>query len=143
MSKNVFAKMSNEELCAIIFNLKSQLVEARFKMSSGELSKVNVFSQIRKSIACIFTELTNRGYNATICMNDVILYDIKNTKNKPVVIKNKKIKEIIANQQSHAMKKNAKKTVVDSQKKVVDPKIMVKPIVETKISEKINKEVKK
>lgn len=107
MSKKLFADMSNEELCAIISNLKTQLVEARFKMSSGELTKVNVFSQIRKSIARIFSELTNRGYSASLSSDSVILYDLKNTKNKPIIVSGKKIKEIIAKQQLEAKKKIA------------------------------------
>ncbi|MBQ6970092.1 50S ribosomal protein L29 [bacterium] len=107
MSKKLFADMSNEELCAIISNLKTQLVEARFKMSSGELTKVNVFSQIRKSIARIFSELTNRGYSASLSTDSVILYDLKNTKNKPIIVSGKKIKEIIAKQQLEAKKKIA------------------------------------
>ena len=107
MSKKLFADMSNEELCAIISNLKTQLVEARFKMSSGELTKVNVFSQIRKSIARIFSELTNRGYSASLSTDSVILYDLKNTKNKPIIVSGKKIKEIITKQQLEAKKKIA------------------------------------
>lgn len=108
MSKKLFADMSNEELCAIISNLKAQLVEARFKMSSGELTKVNVISQIRKSIARIFSELTNRGYSASLSMDSVVLYDLKNTKNKPIIVSGKKIKEIIAKQQLEAKKKITK-----------------------------------
>lgn len=136
MSKKMFADMSNEELCAIISNLKSQLVEARFKMSSGELTKFNVFKQIRKSIARIFSELNNRGFNATLSLDNVILYDIKNPKNKPVVISAKKIKEIIAKQQVEAKKKLATKSTKQTAEKA-------KPAAKEIIKQEPAKEVKK
>lgn len=89
-----FAKMSNEELCAIAARLKFQLVEARFKMSSGEIEKLNVISQIRKTIAKIFTELTNRGYKVSIGSHGVTMYDIAKG-NKPISIDPKKLQELM------------------------------------------------
>lgn len=71
-----FAKMPNEELCAIALRLKSQLVEARFKMASGEIEKISVVKQIRKTIAKVFTELTNRGYKVSIGAHGVTMYEI-------------------------------------------------------------------
>ena len=141
MSKNVFANMSNEELCAIISNLKSQLVEARFKMSSGDLTKVNVFTQIRKSIARVFGELTNRGFNVSISMDNVVLYDLKNTRNKPIVVSGKKIKEIIAKQQADAKKKLAKVTTVKPENATINKTKQVAKKVP--INEEPAKEVKK
>lgn len=101
-----FAKMSNEELCAIAARLKFQLVEARFKMSSGEIEKVNVVSQIRKTIARIFTELTNRGYKVSIGSHGVTMYDIAKG-NKPVALDPKKLQELMDKDEKE--KKQAKK----------------------------------
>ena len=102
-----FAKMSNEELCAIAARLKFQLVEARFKMSSGELEKVNVVSQIRKTIAKIFTELTNRGYKVSIGSHGVTMYDIAKG-NKPVPLDPKKLQTLMEKEEKKDTKKQAK-----------------------------------
>lgn len=102
-----FAKMSNEELCAIAARLKFQLVEARFKMSSGELEKINVVNQIRKTIARIFTELTNRGYKVSIGSHGVTMYDIAN-KNKPISLDPKKLQQLMDKEEKDT-KKQAKK----------------------------------
>ncbi|XQP55456.1 MAG: 50S ribosomal protein L29 [Mycoplasmoidaceae bacterium] len=99
-----FAKMSNEELCAIAARLKFQLVEARFKMSSGELDKVNVINQIRKTIARIFTELTNRGYKVSIGSHGVTMYEIAKG-NKPVALDPKKLQEFMEKDEKDNKKK--------------------------------------
>ena len=99
-----FAKMSNEELCAIAARLKFQLVEARFKMSSGELDKVNVVNQIRKTIARIFTELTNRGYKVSIGSHGVTMYEIAKG-NKPVPLDPKKLQEFMEKDEKDNKKK--------------------------------------
>lgn len=99
-----FAKMSNEELCAIAARLKFQLVEARFKMSSGELDKVNVINQIRKTIARIFTELTNRGYKVSIGSHGVTMYEIAKG-NKPVPLDPKKLQEFMEKDEKDDKKK--------------------------------------
>ncbi|MCQ2956619.1 MAG: 50S ribosomal protein L29 [Mycoplasmoidaceae bacterium] len=99
-----FAKMSNEELCAIAARLKFQLVEARFKMSSGELEKVNVVKQIRKTIARIFTELTNRGYKVSIGSHGITMYEIAKG-NKPVPLDPKKLQEYMDKEEKKDNKK--------------------------------------
>ena len=109
-----FAKMSNEELCAIAARLKFQLVEARFKMSSGELEKVNVVSQIRKTIARIFTELTNRGYKVSIGSHGVTMYDIAKG-NKPVSLDQKKLQALMNKDEKDT--KKAKKPAAKSAEK--------------------------
>ena len=98
-----FAKMSNEELCAIAARLKFQLVEARFKMSSGEIEKVSVVKQIRKTIAKIFTELTNRGYKVSIGSHGVTMYDIEKG-NKPVPLDPKKLQEFMDKEEKDTKK---------------------------------------
>lgn len=101
-----FAKMTNEELCAIAARLKFQLVEARFKMSAGELEKVSVVKEIRTTIAKIFTELTNRGYKVSIGSHGVTMYDLNN-KNKPMSIDSKKLAALMKLQDQKEAKKAA------------------------------------
>lgn len=108
LQQKEFAKMSNEELCAIATRLKFQLVEARFKMSSGELEKVNVVKQIRKTIARIFTELTNRGYKVSIGVHGVTMYEIAKG-NKPVPLDPKKLQEYMDKEEKDNKKKPAAK----------------------------------
>ena len=103
-----FKDMSNEELCAIAARLKFQLVEARFKMSSGEIEKLNVVKQIRKTIAKIFTELTNRGYKVSIGVHGVTMYDLKT--NKPMPLDPKKLQQLMNKEEKDTKKKPAAKT---------------------------------
>ncbi|XQP55727.1 MAG: 50S ribosomal protein L29 [Mycoplasmoidaceae bacterium] len=110
-----FAKMSNEELCAIAARLKFQLVEARFKMSSGEIEKISVVNQIRKTIAKIFTELTNRGYKVSIGSHGVTMYDIEHG-NKPVSLDPKKLQELM-NKDEKDTKKQTKKPAAKAEEK--------------------------
>lgn len=107
MNKNKeFAKMSNEELCAIAMRLKIQLVEARFKMSSGEIEHISVVKQIRRTIAKIFTELTNRGFKVSIGAHGVTMYDIKNG-NKPMSLDQKQLEKLMAQEEKKAPAKKA------------------------------------
>lgn len=115
-----FAKMSNEELCAIAARLKFQLVEARFKMSSGELEKVNVVKQIRNTIARIFTELTNRGYKVSIGSHGVTMYDIAKG-NKPVPLDPKKLQALMEKEEKKDTKKQAKPAAKAEAKEVKKP----------------------
>lgn len=123
-----FAKMSNEELCAIAARLKFQLVEARFKMSSGELEKVNIVNQIRKTIAKIFTELTNRGYKVSIGSHGVTMYEIDKG-NKPVPLDPKKLQEFM--EKENKDNKKAKPVAADKKaeaKKAVETKPAAKEV---------------
>ncbi|MBQ0045532.1 MAG: 50S ribosomal protein L29 [Mycoplasma sp.] len=120
-----FAKMSNEELCAIAARLKFQLVEARFKMSSGEIEKVNVVSQIRKTIAKIFTELTNRGYKVSIGSHGVTMYDIAKG-NKPISIDPKKLQELMDKEEKDT--KKTKKPAANAEEKKTPAKEVAKEV---------------
>ena len=111
-----FKEMSNEQLCAIAARLKFQLVEARFKISTGEIMKISVVNQIRKTIAKIFTELTNRGYKISIGSHGVSLYDLKT--NKPQTIDTKKIQQLV---------KENKTSLLDNFKDDEEKKSSVKP----------------
>lgn len=85
-------KNTNEQLCALLAQLKMKLLEAKFKMSSGELEKLNLLKQMRKMIAQILTELTIRGFKACLTSYGVILYD---KKNQPTIINDEKLTQIL------------------------------------------------
>ncbi len=118
LQQKEFAKMSNEELCAIAARLKFQLVEARFKMSSGEIEKLSVVKQIRKTIARIFTELTNRGYKVSIGSHGVTMYDIEKG-NKPVPLDPKKLQQFMDQEEKDTKKKQTKAKAEKPAKKAV------------------------
>ena len=94
-------KNTNEQLCALLAQLKTKLLEAKFKMSSGELEKLNLLKQMRKMIAQILTELTIRGFKACLTSYGVVLYD---KKNQPTIVNDKQItntlRKIISNKPS-------------------------------------------
>jgi len=137
MNKNKeFEKMSNEELCAIAMRLKIQLVEARFKMSSGEIEKVSVVKQIRRTIAKIFTELTNRGFKVSIGAHGITMYDIKNG-NKPMSLDQKKLEKLMSEEDKGSKKKAPAKAEEKTEKK--EPK---KPAAK-EVKKPAAKEVKK
>lgn len=121
-----FKDMSNEELCAVAARLKFQLVEARFKMSSGELEKVNVVNQIRKTIAKIFTELTNRGFKVSIGVHGVTMYDIKT--NKPLPLDVKKLQELMAKEDAKKPAAKAKEAKPAAKAKEVKPEAKAKEV---------------
>lgn len=85
-------KNTNEQLCALLAQLKMKLLEAKFKMSSGELEKLNLLKQMRKMIAQILTELTIRGFKACLTSYGVVLYD---KKNQPTIINDEKLTQIL------------------------------------------------
>lgn len=82
---------TNDELCALITRLNSQLLESRFKMAVGEVDKTHVISQIRKTIArCMFI-LNQRGYDISIGSHGVYTIDKKTHKVQNVTQKVQKI----------------------------------------------------
>ena len=124
MSKE-FANKSNEELCAIVARLKFQLLEARFRMATGEIEKVNVIRDVKKTIARILTELTLRGYKVTIGAHGISLYEIKT--NKVKVITNDQLEKMNEKQDKLEQKKPSKK--------VKEAKISKPEVVEVKDKE--------
>jgi len=138
MNKNKeFEKMSNEELCAIAMRLKIQLVEARFKMSSGEIEKISVIKQIRRMIAKIFTELTNRGFKVSIGAHGITMYDIKNG-NKPMSLDQEKLNKLMEDQDKDTKKKPAKEEKAEKPAAKEVAKEVKKPA-----TKEVAKEVKK
>ena len=96
---------TNDELCALITRLNSQLLESRFKMAVGEVDKTHVIPQIRKTIArCMFI-LNQRGYDVAIGSHGVYTIDKKTHKVQNVT---QKVQNILT-KPTIASKKETKK----------------------------------
>ena len=110
-------KKSNDEICALIVKLKSQLLESRFKMAMGEVSKTHVLPNIRNTIArCMFI-LNTRGLKITTGSHGVFLIDIKTNK---VTDMTKKVNAVLTQQEEQAKKLEAeakKKADAEAKKK--------------------------
>ena len=99
-------KKTNEEICALIVKLKSQLIESRFKMAMGEVSKTHVLPNIRNTIArCIYIIYT-RGYKVTTGAHGIYLIDIKTNK---ITDLTKKVQATLRNEEEKAKKEDAAK----------------------------------
>lgn len=92
---------TNEELCALVFRMKMQLLESRFKMTAGEMEKTHTIVDIRRTIARILTILKQRNIDLTIGTHGVSMYDRTNNTVKSLTDyvqstfqeQNKKVKE--------------------------------------------------
>ena len=103
-TKELNAK-TNDELCALITRLNSQLLESRFKMAVGEVDKTHVISQIRKTIArCMFI-LNQRGYDISIGSHGVYTIDKKTNKVQNVT---KKVQKILSEPETTSKKETKK-----------------------------------
>lgn len=109
---------TNDELCALITRLNSQLLESRFKMAVGEVDKTHVISQIRKTIArCMFI-LNQRGYDISIGSHGVYTIDKKTNKVQNVT---KKVQKILSEPETTS-KKETKKEEPKTTSKKEEPK---------------------
>lgn len=109
---------TNDELCALITRLNSQLLESRFKMAVGEVDKTHVISQIRKTIArCMFI-LNQRGYDISIGSHGVYTIDKKTNKVQNVT---QKVQKILSEPETTS-KKEAKKEEPKTISKKEEPK---------------------
>ncbi len=109
---------TNDELCALITRLNSQLLESRFKMAVGEVDKTHVISQIRKTIArCMFI-LNQRGYDISIGSHGVYTIDKKTNKVQNVT---QKVQKILSEPET-ASKKETKKEEPKTTSKKEEPK---------------------
>ena len=84
-------KKTNDELCALITRLNSQLLESRFKMAVGEIDKTHIIQQIRKTIARWIFIVNQRGYDISIGSHGVYFIDKKNHKVENMTNKIQKI----------------------------------------------------
>ncbi|MBQ6280242.1 MAG: 50S ribosomal protein L29 [Mycoplasma sp.] len=109
---------TNDELCALITRLNSQLLESRFKMAVGEVDKTHVISQIRKTIArCMFI-LNQRGYDISIGSHGVYTIDKKTNKVQNVT---QKVQKILSEPETIS-KKETKKEEPKTTSKKEEPK---------------------
>lgn len=109
---------TNDELCALITRLNSQLLESRFKMAVGEVDKTHVISQIRKTIArCMFI-LNQRGYDISIGSHGVYTIDKKTNKVQNVT---QKVQKILSEPETTS-KKETKKEEPKTTSKKEEPK---------------------
>ncbi|MBP5256878.1 MAG: 50S ribosomal protein L29 [Mycoplasma sp.] len=103
-------KKTNDELCALITRLNSQLLESRFKMAVGEIDKTHIIQQIRKTIArCMFI-VNQRGYDISIGSHGVYFIDKKNHKVENMTNKIQKILSEPINASKKALQKQETKT---------------------------------
>ena len=129
---------ANDELCALITRLNSQLLESRFKMAVGEVEKTHIIQKIRKTIARCMYILNTRGFNITIGSHGIYLIDKKNNKSANIT---EKVQKILSQSEAET-KKSAK---AKSNKQDVEAKAETEVKKETKTpanSAKSTKEAK-
>lgn len=123
---------TNDELCALITRLNSQLLESRFKMAVGEVDKTHVISQIRKTIArCMFI-LNQRGYDISIGSHGVYTIDKKTNKVQNVTQKVQKILSEPETTSKKETKKEEPKKPATAKAKKDKPTTAKKPAKEAK-----------
>ena len=123
---------TNDELCALITRLNSQLLESRFKMAVGEVDKTHVISQIRKTIArCMFI-LNQRGYDISIGSHGVYTIDKKTNKVQNVTQKVQKILSEPETTSKKETKKEEPKKPATAKAKKDKPATAKKPAQEAK-----------
>ena len=123
---------TNDELCALITRLNSQLLESRFKMAVGEVDKTHVISQIRKTIArCMFI-LNQRGYDISIGSHGVYTIDKKTNKVQNVTQKVQKILSEPETTSKKETKKEEPKKPATTKAKKDKPATTKKPAKEAK-----------
>ncbi|GMO16384.1 MAG: hypothetical protein Ta2E_07830 [Mycoplasmoidaceae bacterium] len=91
LNKELIGK-TNEELAILVFRLKLQLLEFRFKKQSGEFDKQHLVKEIRKTIAVVLTILKSRNIDVTIGTHGISMYD---RKNNTVTSLNKQANEVM------------------------------------------------
>jgi large subunit ribosomal protein L29 len=117
LNKDLLNK-TNEELSILVFRLKLQLLEFRFRRQSGDFAKVHLVSEIKKTIARVLTILKSRSIELSIGTHGISMYDRKNNTVKSL---NKEANEVMqetptAFEKPEEAKMNAK-TVVDKEVK--------------------------
>ena len=123
---------TNDELCALITRLNSQLLESRFKMAVGEVDKTHVIKQIRKTIArCMFI-INQRGYDISIGSHGVYTIDKKTNKVQNVTQKVQKILSEPETTSKKETKKEEPKKPATAKAKKDKPATAKKPAKEAK-----------
>lgn len=60
-SSKILAEKSKEKLLESLAFLKKELLNLRFRRSSGDISDISVFAKTRKNIARVYSELNKRN----------------------------------------------------------------------------------
>ncbi len=120
---------TNDELCALITRLNSQLLESRFKVAVGEVDKTHVIKQIRKTIArCMFI-ISQRGYDISIGSHGVYFINKKDHKIEDVT---KKVQKVLS-QPEQATKESKQQVAKDSKhQEAKDSKLQTTKVVKEK-----------
>jgi ribosomal protein L29 len=83
---------TSQELAVLVFRLKLQLLEFRFKKQAGQLEKSHLTNEVKKTIAKAMTILKSRNVDISIGTHGLTMYDRKaNT----VTSLNKEASEVI------------------------------------------------
>ncbi|MDR2829063.1 MAG: 50S ribosomal protein L29 [Mycoplasmataceae bacterium] len=111
----------NEELAILVFRLKLQLLEIRFKRQSGEFDKQHLVSEIKKTIARVLTILKSREIDITIGTHGITMYDRKGNK---VTSLNKQANEVMSEtsksfEKPEDIAKTGKESVVENVESIV------------------------
>lgn len=117
---NELRKKSNKELGNLIIQMRSQLLEYRFKDAMGELTKPHYVKLAKKTIAMCYTILRERNVDLLISANDHALVEYKDGKRIVTSIRDNKpepVKQV----------KEVKKEEPVKEQKPVEPKKEVKP----------------
>lgn len=77
---NELRKKSNKEIGNLIIQMKSQLLEYRFKAAMGNLEKTHQIKLAKKTIAMAFTVLRERNVDLLISSSDHALVEYKDGK---------------------------------------------------------------
>lgn len=73
-------KKTDIELAELIFRLKSQLLEIRFKIANGETEGVNKTREIKRTVAIAMTVLSERKVKLSFTAYDTRLIKVENGK---------------------------------------------------------------
>lgn len=120
---------TNDELCALITRLNSQLLESRFKIAVGEVDKTHVIKQIRKTIArCMFI-ISQRGYDISIGSHGVYFINKKDHKIEDVT---KKVQKVLSQPEQVAKESKQQADKDSKQQEVKDSKQQATKVVKEK-----------
>lgn len=125
-------KKETIEVCALIVRFNSQLLEARFKMATGEMSKTHLIQRIRHNLARCLYIMKTRGYKVSVGSHGIYLIDEKTNK---ITDYTKKVNEFMASEQAKAdqakktkvAKKAEENKKVEKTEKVAESKKLDKP----------------
>jgi large subunit ribosomal protein L29 len=127
---------TNEELCALVFRMKMQLLESRFKMAAGDMEKTHTIVDIRRTVARILTILKQRKIDLTIGTHGVTMYD---RNDNTVTSLTKYVQAIFdRDKKTHKETINATQATIPDDKTIIENKPSV-PIVKEELKSNMQK----